>query len=247
MTYALTALSPKSTWGYRMLNVTNLRSGYGEIGVLKDITFDVKDEIFAVLGSNGAGKTTLLKTLALLLPATRGQITFQDKDITQLPAHLAPAHGLAYVPQEGNVFPALSVLENLRIGGRTGSLPMEQKLDEVFALFPRLKERTRQQAGSLSGGEGQMLAVGRAMMQEPKLMLLDEPSAGLSPKFVDILFESITEARKTRGMTIVLAEQNAVKALEIADRVLVLSLGEVHLLKDRRGVEIKDITEAYHI
>lgn len=237
----------KSTWGSEMLNVANLHSGYGEIGVLSDINFDVKDEVFAVLGSNGAGKTTLLKTLALLLPTSQGQITFEDADITQMPAHLAPAHGLAYVPQEGNVFPALSVMENLRIGGRTGLRPLDEKLDDVFTLFPRLKDRTHQQAGSLSGGEGQMLAVGRAMMQEPKLLLLDEPSAGLSPMFVDILFESIKEAREKRGMTIVLAEQNAVKALEIADRVLVLSLGQIHLLKERENLEIKDITAAYHI
>lgn len=230
-----------------MLNVANLHSGYGEIGVLNDISFDVNDEVFAVLGSNGAGKTTLLKTLALLLPVTQGQITLQGADITRMPAYLAPGQGLAYVPQEGNVFPALSVLENLRIGGRTGGRPIEEKLEEVFTLFPRLKERTRQLAGSLSGGEGQMLAVGRAMMQEPKIMLLDEPSAGLSPLFVDILFESISEARKTRGMTIIVAEQNAVKALEIADRVLVLSLGEVHLLQDRADLEINDITKAYHI
>lgn len=247
MTYAQTGSLQKSTWGSDMLNVANIQSGYGEIGVLSDISFEVKDEVFAVLGSNGAGKTTLLKTLALLLPTTSGQITFADTDITRMPAYLAPAHGLAYVPQEGNVFPALSVMENLRIGGRTGSRSIDEKLEEVFALFPRLKERTRQQAGSLSGGEGQMLAVGRAMMQEPKVLLLDEPSAGLSPLFVDILFESITEARKTRGMTIVLAEQNAVKALEIADRVLVLSLGQIHLIDDRSNLEIKDITAAYHI
>lgn len=247
MTCAQTAWLQKNIWGSDMLNVANIQSGYGEIGVLNNISFEVRDEVFAVLGSNGAGKTTLLKTLALLLPTTGGQITFEDTDITRMPAYLAPARGLAYVPQEGNVFPALSVMENLRIGGRTGSRSMDEKLEEVFALFPRLKERTRQQAGSLSGGEGQMLAVGRAMMQEPKVLLLDEPSAGLSPLFVDILFGSITEARKTRGMTIVLAEQNAVKALEIADRVLVLSLGQMHLLDDRSNLEIKEITAAYHI
>ena len=230
-----------------MLTVANLCSGYGEVGVLSDISFQARDEIFAVLGSNGAGKTTLLKTLARLLPTHSGRIALEGTDLTAQPGHQLPRLGLAYVPQERNVFPALSVLENLRIGGRTGKRSIEEKLEEVFALFPRLKERTRQAAGSLSGGEGQMLAVGRALMQEPKMLLLDEPSAGLSPLFVDILFGSIREARQTRGMTIVLAEQNAAKALEIADRVMVLSLGRVHLLSERASLDMKEITAAYHI
>lgn len=151
------------------------------------------------------------------------------------------------VPQEGNVFPNLSVLENLSIGGRTGHRTKAEKLEEVFELFPRLKERRPQSAGSLSGGEGQMLAVGRALMQDPSVLLLDEPSAGLSPLFVDTLFSSIAETRRDRGVTIVLAEQNAVKTLEIADRVMVLSLGEMHLLRDRADLSMSHITAAYHI
>lgn len=230
-----------------MFEAQNLSSGYGEITVLKDINFAVKDEIFAVLGSNGAGKTTLLKTLARLLPVQSGSLNLDGSDVADTPAHAMPGIGVAYVPQEGNVFPDLSVMENLSIGGRTGHRPKAEKLDEVFTLFPRLKERTSQAAGSLSGGEGQMLAVGRALMQDPKVLLLDEPSAGLSPIFVDTLFSSIADTRKERGLTIVLAEQNAVKTLEIADRVMVLSLGEMHLLRDCADLSMQDIMAAYHI
>jgi branched-chain amino acid transport system ATP-binding protein len=230
-----------------MFEAQNLRSGYGEISVLTDLSFTVKDEIFAVLGSNGAGKTTLLKTLARLLPLQSGSLTLDGKDVSSAPAYAMPSAGVAYVPQEGNVFPDLSVLENLSIGGRTGARPIAEKLEEVFDLFPRLKERRPQAAGSLSGGEGQMLAVARALMQEPKVLLLDEPSAGLSPIFVETLFSSIAETRKERGVTIVLAEQNAVKTLEIADRVMVLSLGEMHLLRDRSELSMQDIMAAYHI
>lgn len=230
-----------------MLAAQNLSSGYGEMKALHDLTFTVEDEIFAVLGANGAGKTTLLKTLARLLPLQGGSLSLNGSDISQEPAYLMPGHGVAYVPQEGNVFPDLSVAENLSIGARTGHRPKSEKLDEVFTLFPRLKERRAQSAGSLSGGEGQMLAVGRALMQDPKILLLDEPSAGLSPLFVDTLFSSIADTRRDRGVTIVLAEQNAVKTLEIADRVMVLSLGEMHLLRETTALSMSDITEAYHI
>ncbi len=230
-----------------MFDVQSMHSGYGEMAVLKDLTFSIRDEIFAVLGANGAGKTTLLKTLARLLPLQSGSMSLDGNDISKTPPYVMPDAGVAYVPQEGNVFPDLSVQENLSIGGRTGHRPKQEKLDEVFELFPRLKERRSQAAGSLSGGEGQMLAVGRALMQDPKVLLLDEPSAGLSPIFVDTLFSSIAETRKDRGVTIVLAEQNAVKTLEIADRVMVLSLGEMHLLKPRNELEMSDITAAYHI
>lgn len=230
-----------------MFEAQGLHSGYGEMAVLKNLTFSIKDEIFAVLGANGAGKTTLLKTLARLLPLQKGSLALNGGDLAKTPAYAMPGEGVAYVPQEGNVFPDLSVQENLSIGGRTGHRSKQEKLDEVFGLFPRLKERRGQAAGSLSGGEGQMLAVGRALMQDPKVLLLDEPSAGLSPIFVDTLFSSIAETRKEKGLTIVLAEQNAVKTLEIADRIMVLSLGEMHLLRPRADLEMSDITAAYHI
>jgi len=230
-----------------MFEAQNIGSGYGEISVLKVISFIVENEIFAVLGANGAGKTTLLKTLARLLPLQTGSLKLDGNDVSSAAAYSMPGAGVAYVPQEGNVFPDLSVMENLSIGSRTGHRPKSEKLEEVFTLFPRLKERLSQSAGSLSGGEGQMLAVGRALMQDPSVLLLDEPSAGLSPLFVDTLFASIAETRRERGVAIVLAEQNAVKTLEIADRVMVLSLGEMHLLRKRSELSMSDITEAYHI
>lgn len=230
-----------------MLTVTNLASGYGEVRVLEDISLSLGNEIFAVLGANGAGKTTLLKTLAKLLPVMNGSIMLGEQDISHTPAWSLPQLGVAYVPQERNVFPDLSVAENLSIGGLVGTRSRQERLDEVYSLFPRLAERKSQSAGSLSGGEGQMLAVGRALMQDPRIVLMDEPSAGLSPLFVDTLFEKIEEIRKTRSVSIVLAEQNAIKALEVADRVLVLSLGRMHLLSDASSLDRKQLMEAYHI
>lgn len=230
-----------------MLEVKNLHSGYGDVEVLHDISFMVENEIFAVLGANGSGKTTLLKTLSKLLPISSGSISWMGEDVTQTAAFDLTARGVAYVPQEHNVFPDLSVAENLSLGALVGERSKKERLEEVFELFPRLAERTGQLAGSLSGGEGQMLAVGRALMQDPKIIFLDEPSAGLSPMFVDILFEKIANTRTNRGVAIVLAEQNALKTLEIADRVLVLSLGEMHLLKDAKNLDRNELMEAYHI
>jgi len=230
-----------------MLSVDHLSTGYGEIQVLHDISFSVENEIFAVLGANGAGKTTLLKSLAKLLPLQSGLVSWRGQDITQTPSYDLTRLGLAYVPQEANVFPRLSVAENLSLGALVGTRGKEERLDEIYALFPQLAERREQAAGSLSGGEGQMLAVGRALMQDPEIMLLDEPSTGLSPHFVDILFEKVVEARTEKGMTIILAEQNAKKTLEIADRVLVLSLGRMHMLKEASSLSIKELMQAYHL
>ncbi len=230
-----------------MFDVQKLGSGYGEIQVLSELTFEVGNEILAVLGANGAGKTTLLKTLAKVLPITHGSVSWEGQDVTHTPAYDLSTRGIAYVPQEGNVFPNLSVAENLSLGALVGTRPKDERLDEVYTLFPRLAERKDQRAGSLSGGEGQMLAVGRALMQDPKLLLLDEPSAGLSPLYVDTLFRTIAEARKSRGMAIILAEQNAKKTMEIADRVLVLSLGRMHLLEKTKSLSMKKLMQAYHI
>jgi len=230
-----------------VLNVDNVSSGYGEVIVLEDISFNIGNEIFAVLGANGAGKTTLLKTLAKLLPIATGSIHLHNESITNTPAYDLPVKGLAYVPQEHNVFPDMSVAENLSIGGLLDPSTREEKLEEIYELFPRLADRKSQLAGSLSGGEGQMLAVGRALMQDPKIILLDEPSAGLSPIFVDILFQKISEIRASKQVTIVLAEQNAAKTLEIADRVLVLSLGKIYFLKPANELDTKSLMKAYHI
>lgn len=230
-----------------MLEVSRLGSGYGDVQVLSDLSFDVGNEILAVLGANGSGKTTLLKTLAKVIAVRSGDIRWQGENITSTPAYELSASGIAYVPQEGNVFPNLSVAENLSLGALVGKRSKEERLDEVYSLFPRLAERREQSAGSLSGGEGQMLAVGRALMQEPQLLLLDEPSAGLSPLYVDTLFQTIAESREARGLSIVLAEQNAKKTMEFADRVLVLSLGRMHLLEDARSLSMSQLMEAYHI
>lgn len=230
-----------------MLSIEQVSSGYGDVGVLNNISFTVKNEVFAVLGANGAGKTTLLKTLARLLPVTQGKIKLDLEDITQLPAYHLPLRGIAYVPQEDNVFPDMSVAENLSIGGMLDPSTRDFKLAEIYELFPRLADRKEQLAGSLSGGEGQMLAVGRALMQDPRIILLDEPSAGLSPLFVDTLFQKISEIRTAKKVTIVLAEQNAVKALEIADRVLVLSLGSIHMIEKASAMSTSKLKEAYHI
>lgn len=230
-----------------MFDVQNLGSGYGDVQIISELTFGVGNEILAVLGANGAGKTTLLATLAKVIPVRSGAITWQGQDVSASPAYELSKRGIAYVPQEGNVFPNLSVAENLSLGALVGTRPKEDRLTEVYDLFPRLAERKEQRAGSLSGGEGQMLAVGRALMQDPQLLLLDEPSAGLSPLYVDILFQTITEARKSREISIVLAEQNAKKTLEIADRVLVLSLGRMHLLEAAKDLSMKRLMKAYHI
>jgi branched-chain amino acid transport system ATP-binding protein len=230
-----------------VLDVVELGGGYGEVQVLHDLSFAVENEIFAVLGANGAGKTTLLKTLAKLLPVRSGSMDWRGLDVTKTSAYELATKGVAYVPQEGNVFPRLTVAENLSLGTLVGVRPKEERLEEIYALFPRLAERKDQTAGSLSGGEGQMLAVGRALMQEPEIILLDEPSAGLSPLYVDILFEKIADARRTHGVTIILAEQNAIKTLEIADRVLVLSLGRIHLLKTAKQLSRSELMKAYHI
>lgn len=230
-----------------MFDVQNLGSGYGDVQVLSDLTFGVGNEILAVLGANGAGKTTLLSTLAKVIPLRTGSISWQGQDVSGCPAYELSKRGIAYVPQEGNVFPNLSVAENLSLGALVGTRSKQERLTEVYDLFPRLAERKDQSAGSLSGGEGQMLAVGRALMQDPQLLLLDEPSAGLSPLYVDILFQTIAEARKSREISIVLAEQNAKKTLEIADQVLVLSLGRMHLLENAKGLSMKRLMKAYHI
>ena len=230
-----------------MLSVSQLGSGYGDVQVLTDLSFEVGNEVLAVLGANGAGKTTLLKTLAKVIDVRTGDIHWQGKNVTETPAYELSASGIAYVPQESNVFPNLSVAENLSLGALVGKRSKAERLDEVYTLFPRLAERCEQSAGSLSGGEGQMLAVGRALMQDPQLLLLDEPSAGLSPLYVDTLFQTIADARESRGLAIVLAEQNAKKTMEIADRVLVLSLGQMHLLEDAQSLSMSQLMEAYHI
>jgi branched-chain amino acid transport system ATP-binding protein len=229
------------------MEVAGLRSGYHGVTVLKGLDFAVGNEVFAVLGANGAGKTTLLATLARLLPLMAGTIRFQGEDISHLPPYETAARGIGYVPQEQGVFPDLTVSENLRVGAMIGARARDERMAEVFELFPDLKSMQRQMAGTLSGGESRMVACGRALMQDPKVLLLDEPTAGLSPLYVDLFMGKIRQMHETRGVAIVLAEQNATKALEVADRVMVLNLGEAHAIADAAHVTTQQLKEGYRI
>jgi branched-chain amino acid transport system ATP-binding protein len=233
--------------GPPILEVEDLRSGYDGVTVLRGLTFAVGNEIFAVLGANGAGKTTLLATLARLIPLQTGRVRFRGEDVSTTPPYETARRGIGYVPQEGGIFPDLTVLENLEVGAMVGARPRLERLAEVLELFPDLRARRAQLAGTLSGGEARMLACGRALMQDPTLLLLDEPTAGLSPLYVDVLFDKIKEIHQQRGTAIVLTEQNATKALQVADRVMVLSLGEAFAVVDAGAITTQQLKEGYRI
>ena len=230
-----------------MFEATGLESGYGTVTILRDITLSADREVYAVLGANGAGKSTLLRALAGLLSLSSGEIRMNGERIDGIAAHKIAAKGVGYVPQESSVFPDLSVAENLSIGGILGKRSKADRLEELFELFPDLKERLSQKAGSLSGGENQMVAIGRALMQEPSILLLDEPTAGLSPKYTELLFRRIADISRDRQVTVILAEQNAASTLAIAAKVHVLSLGETHLEGATSDVSIEQVRQGYHI
>jgi branched-chain amino acid transport system ATP-binding protein len=235
------------TIGPAMLEVEAIRSGYHGVTVIKGLDFAVGNEVFSVLGANGAGKTTLLATLARLIPLMEGRIRFQGEDVSALPPYATAGLGIGYVPQEKGTFPGLSVFENLSVGGMIGDRSRDERMSEVFDLFSDLKALQGQAAGTLSGGESRMLACGRALMQDPTLLLLDEPTAGLSPLYVDVFFEKITEIHESKGVGIILAEQNATKALEVSDRVMVLSLGETFLVEEADKLTTAQLKEGYRI
>ncbi|MDI7862779.1 ABC transporter ATP-binding protein [Rhizobiaceae bacterium n13] len=211
-----------------MLKVEKLTSAYGRIKVLHDISLDMgQNEIVAIVGSNGAGKTTLLRALSGVQPVLSGRIMFDGKEIQSVPAHLRVARGLVQSPEGRQIFGPLSVEDNLRLGAfRRARENVEQGLAQVYAMFPILAEKRALAAQGLSGGQQQMLAIGRALMAEPKLLLLDEPSLGLSPLLVDQILAAVVDLRN-RGMAILLVEQNASAALAIADRGYVLETGNV--------------------
>jgi branched-chain amino acid transport system ATP-binding protein len=244
VTPATPAAAPSST---PILEVAGLKSGYHGVTVLKGLDFSVGNEIFTVLGANGAGKTTLLATLARLIPIMDGTVRFGGSDVSHLRPYETAKLGIGYVPQEKGVFADLTVLENLVIGGMIGRRSRDERIDEVFGLFPALKTLQAQKAGTLSGGESRMVACGRALMQDPKLLLLDEPTAGLSPLYVDMFFDKVREIHETRGVAIVLAEQNATKALQVADRVMVLSLGQAFAVMDAAQLTTQQLKEGYRI
>ena len=214
-----------------MLEVQNVHTYYGNIHALKGVSLTVKQgEVVTLIGANGAGKSTTLKTISGLLKPRAGHVQFEGQDLRAWPAHQIMARGIVMVPEGRRVFAALTVLENLEMGAytRNDKASLAQDLDKIFELFPRLKERRTQLAGTLSGGEQQMLAMGRALMGRPRLLLLDEPSMGLAPVLVDLVFETIHGLHE-RGTTILLVEQNARMALQVADRGYVLQSGEVVL------------------
>ena len=219
-----------------MLKVTDLQVYYGVIQALKGISFEVNEgEVIALIGANGAGKTTILHTVTGLINQKAGKIEFEGKDISHTPAYKIVAEGMAHVPEGRRVFTELSVYDNLMMGAYTRKDKKEiaETLAMVYKRFPRLEERKKQMAGTLSGGEQQMLAMGRALMSKPKIILMDEPSMGLSPIFVNEIFD-IIKAVSASGTTVLLVEQNAKKALSIADRAYVLETGKIILEGDAK-------------
>ena len=229
-----------------ILKVDDIHVYYGAIHAVKGVSFEVKEgEIVALIGANGAGKSTILKTVSGLMHPRSGKIEFMGQDITHTDAFKLVRHGLAHVPEGRRIFLQMSVQENLEMGAYTQKNVSKEDLDMVFDLFPRLKERRKQIAGTLSGGEQQMLAMSRALMSHPKLIMLDEPSMGLAPILVDQIFSIIKELHKT-GTTILLVEQNASKALAVADRAYVLETGGITL--SGTGAELSssdDVKKAY--
>ncbi len=232
-----------------ILGVIALCSGYGELPVLDDITLEIgRGEIVSVVGANGAGKTTLLLTIAGHLRAFSGRVNFDGQEITQIPAHRAAELGLVMVPEGGRLFPFMTVLENLELGAfHPGARAhLAESLDEVMRLFPILAERRTQLAGRLSGGERQMCAVARAMMARPKLLMLDEPSLGLAPIMVDKVFEMVSELVKTKGLSVLLVEQNVGNALRLCQRGCIIEHGRI--LKMASGEELlrdPDVRRSY--
>ena len=225
-------MSSRHTWEKStLLHVDKIKVKYGEIIALHDVSIDVKEgEILAVLGSNGAGKSTLLKTIAAMLRPVEGSITFQGTVINGMPTHNVVRHGISLVPEGKHIFAKISVAENLLIGAYTKKEKglREETLEEIFRLFPRLKERLDQKGGTLSGGEQQMLAIARGLMSRPKILMLDEPSLGIAPNLVSRIFEAIDQIRAS-GLTILIVEQHVQDALELADRAYIMQTGKIVL------------------
>ena len=231
-----------------MLEVKNIQVAYGKIIAVKDVSVKVdKGEIVTLIGSNGAGKSTTLRTISGLIKPKSGEILFNGQRIDGVPGHDIVAMGICHSPEGRRIFPRMTVKENLELGAflRNDKTAVNADMDRVLELFPRLKERIKQTAGTMSGGEQQMLAVSRALMGDPKLLLLDEPSMGLAPVLVELIFDTIVKIRK-QGITILLIEQNATAALEVADRAYVLESGKVKMSGSAKELSSDDkVTKAY--
>lgn len=222
-----------------LLEVKDLKVSYGKIEAIKGISLNVnKGEIVTLVGANGAGKTTLLKTISGILKPSAGIINFEDKDIQSIPPHNRVLEGLCQAPEGRGIFPGMTVLENLEMGKyarKEWKSELKEDLDRIYSLFPRLKERQNQAGGTLSGGEQQMLSIGRALMSRPRLLLLDEPSMGLAPMFIQQIFKIIREIQ-TQGVSILLVEQNAAQALSCANRAYILETGNI--VKEGAGKDL---------
>lgn len=243
----MTSVSLTLIWGWlRMLSINNLKVNYGGIEAVKGISFEVEEgSIVTLIGANGAGKSTTLRTIAGLVSPASGSIQFQGEDITGKKANEIVTRGITLVPEGRRVFPDLTVLENLKIGAYLRRDKLDEDIRWVYDLFPRLEERSWQAAGTLSGGEQQMLAVGRALMSRPKLMMMDEPSLGLAPLVVKGIFDIIKEVNK-QGVTILLIEQNANMALHTADVGYVLETGRITLSgPGKELLKNEDVKKAY--
>lgn len=231
-----------------MLEVKDLSVYYGVIQALKGISFQVEEgDVIALIGANGAGKTTTLHALTGLIPVKSGSIVFEGKDITKVPGYKLVSMGIAHVPEGRRVFAQLTVLQNLKMGAytRSNKQESEETIQKIYKRFPRLEERKNQLAGTLSGGEQQMLAMGRALMSHPRLIVMDEPSMGLSPLYVNEIFEIIKEI-SAEGTTVLLVEQNAKKALSIANKAYVLETGKIVLRGDAKELMNNDqVKKAY--
>ena len=231
-----------------LLEIKDLEVNYGVIKAIKGVSFDVNEgEIIALIGANGAGKTTILHTITGLIQAKKGSIVFDGKELTKTPPHKIVSMGMAHVPEGRRIFQQLSVLENLKLGAYTRKDKSEiaSTLKMVYERFPRLEERKNQVAGTLSGGEQQMLAMGRALMSKPRIILMDEPSMGLSPLLVSEIFDIIKVINES-GTTFLLVEQNAKKALSIADRAYVLETGNITLSGDAKDlINDESVKKAY--
>jgi branched-chain amino acid transport system ATP-binding protein len=229
-----------------MLEVEAVSSGYGNIGVLSDVTFSLGDgEILGVLGRNGMGKSTLIRTLAGALIPRAGRIRLEGEEVTAMPAHRRAARGITTVVQGRGIFPRLTVRENLEMGRIASGRKKRNRMDEVLGYFPRLGERLAQTAGTMSGGEQQMLAIGRGIMTDPKVMLLDEPSDGIMPTLVTQIGETLAEISRQSGMSILIAEQNVPLVFSLTDRCIILEKGRIVAQGSRATVSRSEVMKEY--